>query len=705
MKNSKAKATCCIGALLVAGMLHADVAPFARYEDGMLVRTRPTGWLRRALKVQSEGLAGHPEALSYPYDTCLWAGTIPRKGDHGMDWWRYEQTAYYTDGLLRLGYALADESLVGKGTAGIEWTLEHASPDGHLGNPCLWDTVNRKARPRHLLWPMAVFFRAMKARYDATGDGRIPSALEKYYLLYDADTVATHRNTIAIEGILWTYARTRDSRLLDLAERAWCEKDETESLSPRHCMDDLPLHMHGVTYSEGIKIPMLLYAFTGKEDYRRQAVNAERKLVRDHLLPDGCPSSTEHTRGNSVFWGHETCDSVDYAWSLGYFLEATGDAAYADKIERCVFNAGIGAIGTDFRTLQYFSNLNQVVFTSNSDHNPFRRGKTWMQYRPFHETECCAGNIQRLLPNYISRMWLKDAAGAPVAALYGPCEADFGWARITEQTAYPFDGRIVFRFNMKKARESDFTFRVPSWCRGHATVKVNGRSVKSAAVGTFETIRRMFKDGDSVELDFPMEPVFEVLPPRFLVSSKTPWERSTTPSFGSSSQGTVISRGPLLFALKIDSECTEDMEQQASERGKESANSEFKCLNLRPAAPFNYAIAEHRAEVVAGKGLAESVDQLTGDGFFNNPADIRLCVPVRRIELELKDNRFTPDLPEAPVLVGDGVEAVELVPYGSAMLRMSVFPDLSRNAGKTENGLVSLQGGMRQATKERKDRR
>ena len=101
----------------------AEVAPSAKFTDGMLSKTRPAGWLGEACKLQSEGLTGHPEALSYPYDTCLWDGEIPRMGTHGQDWWRYEQTAYYTDGLLRLGYAIGDEAFIKKGeeeTAGTD---------------------------------------------------------------------------------------------------------------------------------------------------------------------------------------------------------------------------------------------------------------------------------------------------------------------------------------------------------------------------------------------------------------------------------------------------------------------------------------------------------------------------------------------------------------------------------------------------------
>ena len=655
----------------------AEVAPFAKFTDGMLSKTCPAGWLGEACKLQSEGLTGHPEALSYPYDTCLWAGEIPRMGRHGQDWWRYEQTAYYVDGLLRLGYATGDESFIKKGEENIDYTLEHAAPDGHLGHPSLWDATRYKLKNGYDMWPLAVFFRAMKAKFDAAPDERIPAALRKNFLNYGTEHVSKVRNIVNVEGLLWTYAHTGDKRLLDLAEAAWNLREprppeKKNELAPKNCANNDAIHMHGVSYCEEMKVPMILYAYTGKKEYLNQAVNVERKLVRDHMLPDGCPTSAERTLGNSVHICHETCDAVDYTWSLGYFLETTGDAAYADRIERCVFNAGFGAIADDFRSLQYFSNVNQFIATSNSDHNPQNYGTTWMQYRPTHETECCAGNVNRIIPNYISRMWLKDKDGGSVAALYGPSEVDFGWAKIKEETDYPFDGKVVFRFSMAEPKESTFTYRVPGWCKG-ASVKVNGEAVAAAMPGSFATIGRRFADGDVIELDLPMDVCFEEVPRRFVVDGKDVAKRLVkrpAAKFANFSQGTVVTRGPLLFAYPIPTERTEDVEEHENMNGKKSANPDFKSWNLKPAGPFNYALAARRAEVV-GNGDA-------GDGFFRNPAGVKLRVSMKRIDWKLDENRFTPDLPERPLVLSDDIETIELVPYGLTMLRLGVFPDVSQ---------------------------
>ena len=623
----------------------AEVAPYGVYEDGMLVKTEPRGWLRAACETQRTGLTGHPEALSYPYNTCLWDGQISRMGNHGCGWWRYEQTGYYTDGLLTLGYALKDDAMIAKGEAGVDYTLEHATAEGQLGDPCLWDDKNFKLSSGFELWPHAVFFRVMKQKYDATKDERIPKALEKFYLLKSPELVAKERNMVNTEAILWTYSKTGNRALVELVEKAWALRGTTDGwsgdLAASNCANDEPIYMHGVSYSEELKIPLLLAAYTGKREYLDQAINVERKLVRDHMLPDGCPSSTEQTRGNTVHWGHETCVVSDYTWSLGYYLETTGVAEYADKIERCVFNAGFGAIANDWKSLQYFSNVNQFIATSESNHNPFFYGSTWMQFRPTHETECCAGNMHRFLPNYVSRMWMKDRKGNPVVALYGPSEVDYGFAKITEETDYPYDGKVKFTFAMKSPKTFVFTYRVPGWCTARADR------------GTFVKVEREFKDGDSIELDFPMETTVEELPRRYYVIKDAVSHWSGKIPGRETSQGSVVRRGPLMYACPIAAEKTEDIEEHANMRGKKSGNPDFKSWNLRPKSPFNYALVKGAAPVFK---------------------DGKVTVKAKRIKWELDNGRYTPDIPERPEVLDGEIVDLELVPYGATELRLAAFP-------------------------------
>ena len=164
------------------------------FREGLIGDIKPNGWLLEFLQRQKTGLTGHPEALSYPYNTCLWAGEIPRNGEYGQDWWRYEQTAYYTDGLLRLGYLLHDPELIAKGEQGIDYTLTHPQPNGRLGSPVISS-----------LWPQAVFWRAMKAYSDVHDmPENLMSALQRNYdTMSNSDLVTGRRHILNLEGILW----------------------------------------------------------------------------------------------------------------------------------------------------------------------------------------------------------------------------------------------------------------------------------------------------------------------------------------------------------------------------------------------------------------------------------------------------------------------------------------------------------------------
>ena len=47
-----------------------------------------------------------------------------------------------------------------------------------------------------MAWPFAVFFRAMKAYYEATGDERVPKALERNYLSYSVEELGRNLHSV-----------------------------------------------------------------------------------------------------------------------------------------------------------------------------------------------------------------------------------------------------------------------------------------------------------------------------------------------------------------------------------------------------------------------------------------------------------------------------------------------------------------------------
>jgi hypothetical protein len=623
----------------------------SKFTTGVVKDIRPKDWLKTLLQRQHDGLTGHPEALSYPYNSCLWAGEISRADEsYGDNWWRYEQTAYYTEGLLKLGYELGAEEMVSKAMEGIEYTLAHPNEKGMLGNSTL----------EGITWPMSVFFRVLQAKYEHDGDTRIPTALEKHYLNFTpqdlAGGIVGGRNIMSIEGILWTYGKTGNKKLLELAEDAWAIQNKF-AVDETGIMSNEPFYMHGVTFSEMLKLPILLYAYTGKQHYLDLAMTAIRKVERESMLPDGVPSSAEFLLGNGITTSHETCVVVDYTWTLSHFLQVTGEAEWADKMEHAIYNAGMGVITKDFRSLQYFSSVNQFIATGSSNHNTYRNGSTWMAYRPTHETECCSGNMNRMLPNFVGRMWMTDSEGGAVAAVYGPSQATFqtdkGEVTITCETNYPFGETLLFHVSGAEGASIPLTLRIPTWC-SNASIAINGKSSNQLLpTGSFITLPDAVKSGDEIALTLPME-----------VEKKT-----------LEGQGVYFQRGPLLYAYAIPQQMTEDTEEYANMHGKKPENPDFKCWNIVPTGNFNYAFADDGQVVSVNR---RAIEKIGGTIPFDlNYTTVNLRIPVKPIEWNLVDDRYTPELPEQGhlKLLSDATQYINLVPYGCTELRLTVFPD------------------------------
>lgn len=694
-------ATLAVSAVMASPVSKSVPVPqHAVFIDGFHADIRPQGWLNEVLIRQDSGLTSHPEAMSYPFDSDLWVGDLKRDSENrGADWWRYEQTAYYLDGLTRLGYLLKDESLIDIAKENMEWVLSHPLP-ARKGTPYTQadvDSMIKKGRrfdaevtddpkalarmkrrredvekqlkinsidrpegrlgadAQSMAWPWAVYFRAVKAYYEATGDARIPQALERHYLSFPVEELGRNRFVVNVEGLLWTYSITKNPDLLKLAEAAWAQNGS--ELTQENCLDDSSFGMHGVTMNELLKVPVLLYEYTGKKEYLDAALNADYKMERDHMLIDGVNSSSEALAGNDPLASHETCDISDYTWTIGYFLMATGSAEWADRIEKAIFNAALGAITKDFKSMQYFSCPNQFIATGNSNHNDFKYGLTWMAYRPIHETECCIGNLHRYMPNYAARMWMKDCNGNPVASLYGPSTVEFelkdGFTvSIEERTSYPFEEKIDFIFNFYKDGKlaecdfpMDFTYRIPGW--------VNGDDA------SFKTVSKVWKNGEKFTVSLPMS----------LQVNKAP------------GGGVYVERGPIVYSFPIPCTMEEDSAVYDNLAGKVSRNPDFKSWAMTPAGKWNYAL-----DMGAIDKVKVNFHDLSAFPFDDYKSPVSIDVPVVGVkDWALTEGRFTPPLPSEIVAETDPESGavqhytIRLYPYGSTTLRLTTFPAYNRD--------------------------
>ena len=255
--------------------------------------------------------------------------------------------------------------------------------------------------------------------------------------------------------------------------------------------------------------------------------------------------------------------------------------------------------------------------------------------------------------------------GGLAAVAYGDCTVACGGpgaaspATIRETGGYPFSDDVRLEIVEAAGGEWPLFVRIPGWCRD-ASVKVNGGLCGERVLpGAFVRLSRKWQKGDVVELTFPSKPVV------------TRWKDDSV----------AVTRGPLLYALRIDAE-EKECETGKCPLAKRDANGAlrdrqlgFPMRELSAKSPWNYALVANGAD-------GEPRFETKGDG----PGRRLLAKAVRTgyagWGTMLADAPArAEDPPPSPVpssaAAGDE-ETIELVPLAFTQLRITLFPWILR---------------------------
>lgn len=614
----------------------------------------PKGWLYQQLKLSADGMSGHLDEI--------WSDVGPDNGWLGGRGDSWERGPYWLDGLLPLAYILNDKTLKQKTQKWIEWSLEHQREDGYFGP--IVDTT-RVFRPEERVlawqernkedwWPHMVMLKVMEQYYEATHDRRVLGFMTKYFkyqLKHLPSKPLDHwthwaksRGGENLASIYWLYNQTGDSFLLELGKIVFQQTENWTSLFE----EGTPYFWHGVNTGMCVKQPAVYYQYAKEEKYLKAVKKVIDDLTKYHGQVEGVWSGDELLHGTDPTQGTELCTVVEYMFSLETLIEITGDPEYADKLERVAFNALPAQVKPDFTGRQYYQMPNQIVCDTNYQNFNTRHWGAIL-FGLDNGYGCCTANYHQGWPKFAAHLWLATQDNGLGVLVYAPSEvaAKVGnnvEVKFSEETQYPFDGKIVFTFTSSKEVEFPLHLRIPAWCHS-AVIIVNGKEHSSPKAGTIAKIARTWKRNDKVEVFFPME------------VRLSRWHEESV----------GVERGPLVFALRIG-------ENWQKIKGREP----YATYAVYSHDPWNFGLVIQDFEKPAASFIVQE-SEVALQPWTIEKAPVRILAKARKIPEWQKYGGITGPIPWSPIKSKEPMEEVTLVPYGCSKLRISEFPVIDQH--------------------------
>lgn len=199
--------------------------------------------------------------------------------------------------------------------------------------------------------------------------------------------------------------------------------------------------------------------------------------------------------------GPETCNTYNMLRLTEGLFASAPNAAYADYYERALFNHILASINSAHPGYVYFT--------------PIRPDHYRVYSVPGEGFWCCVGTGMENPGKYGRFIYARAHDGIFVNLFIASELKDsaLGLA-LRQDTAFPDEENTRLTLQLTQPRTFTLHLRQPGWVApGSFTVKVNGEPAPvTTAPSSYVAVRREWRDGDRVELTFPMHTSVEGLP-------------------------------------------------------------------------------------------------------------------------------------------------------------------------------------------------
>jgi len=393
-------------------------------------------------------------------------------------------------------------------------------------------TIEEWAKGIGQLYSAGHLFEAAAAHYRATGKRnflhiavRMADRIYREFPLGEPINYADHPQ--AGIGLIKLYEVTGDGKYLRLADHIvhHGHHGRPPDLGDRESWK--PIEQQRKAWGHTVRIN---YLYSAATDLCRYLDQPETRTALDslwHSIVDrriyvtggiGGPANAEQLADDYILDNRncycECCSNIAHAqWNHRLNL-LSGEAAYADVVEIGAYNAalaGISLAGTEY----FYANKLAVGKQDRSGPHSGVRNRYLF---------CCPAKLPGFVAGIGRWIYAKDARSIYVN-LYSGSSAIIDLldrsVKLTQETLYPWQGRIHITVEPDRPGSFDLCLRIPSWAQGRPfpcdlyrfdnpspvgwTVKINGDPMDRIALNNgYIRIGRQWKSGDRIELHLPM---------------------------------------------------------------------------------------------------------------------------------------------------------------------------------------------------------
>ncbi len=307
-------------------------------------------------------------------------------------------------------------------------------------------------------------------------------------------------------GMNWAlsdlYADTGDARYLALSKR-WHDKTIEDPLCAGQ--DCLP-GKHANTQFPKISGCAARYPYTGDTADRVTAQFFWDRVVNHHSYVTGGNSENEHFGPPDKLSDRlsptdtELCNSYNMIRLTQLLFYIQPRAEYAEYAERVLFNHILAAQHPADGRICYFT--------------PLAPGCARRYETLYDGFTCCTCSSLDSYSKHAEFIYAHDA-NALYVNLFAASEVNWREKGVSIRQDTKFPDEDAARFTIACGQPTDFTLylRCPVWSVDGTSISLNGeRQNVAARSGGYASIKRVWNDGDNVELRFPMSLRMEAMP-------------------------------------------------------------------------------------------------------------------------------------------------------------------------------------------------